>query len=139
MKIEANIKVRTNGETLKKFLSGVAVIQGGTQSVEFTINDTEASPDQVEVLGSIAEAFRARRLLPVIEVAGGTVGEVIMVQAKGTTPAHPKTWAGKPVHKLMGKFTWNVVDAVALPPIEQGEMVPNALDNATEILKKFGG
>lgn len=137
MKIEANMKIRTNSETLKKFISGVAVIQGGTQALEFTVNDTETNPDQVEVLASITEAFKAKRLIPVLEITGGEIGNAVVVKAEGTKPAHTKTWAGKPVHQLKGKFTWTVVDAVALPPMEQGEMAPDALTKATEILKRF--
>ena len=138
MKIEANIRTAVNGETGNKFISGVALIQGGDKSLEFTVNDTESNPDQVEVLASIAAAFKAKRLMPVLEITGGEISEKpLTVAAQGTTPAHVKTWAGKPVHKLQGAFTWTVVDAVALPPIPQGEMAPDALDKATEILKRF--
>lgn len=137
MKIEANMKKRVNGETLKEFISGVALIQGGTQAVDFTINDTEACPDQVAVLSAITDSFRAKRLIPVLEITGGEIGKVQTVAANGSTPAHAKTWAGKPVHQLTGNFTWDVVDAVALPPIPQGVMAPTALEKATDILKRF--
>lgn len=121
--IELNLEVvkagtsKTSGRAYGEFLRAHGVIRGGTQSVEFTLNNTEAAPTLVEDLKTVmaVAAEKARTiapsapgkgvsLIPVVECEL-EIGAPVMVPATGTEPARQKTWAGKPLFGTKGNVT----------------------------------
>lgn len=96
------------------------------KAFEFTVNE----PKAVEELASIGHAFSEKRVAPVLEITGGTIAAVPTMTTDGGI-RRAQTWAGRPVHSIDGKITYDVVGKEPLPTAEPAA---DLLAKATKIL-----
>jgi phosphotransferase system HPr-like phosphotransfer protein len=127
-----NISIRTASKgpsAGSKFASVVGLLSDKSKAIEFDVNGA----DTVQALEDLAASFRSRGFAPIAEITCDGVSETpSMVQATAGVPAHARTWAGKPVHKLTGSATITAIVAKeALPSVS---IAADLLEKAVGIL-----
>lgn len=98
-----------------KFLSCVGLLDDRGGAIEFDVNGPA-----VETVSGLCDAFRSKGFAPIVTMdVDGITETPVNVPATTTAPAHVRTWAGKPVFRLVGsaKIT-AVVGKERLPTVE---------------------
>lgn len=127
-----NISIQTAGKgpnTGSRFASILGLMTDKSKSIEFTVNGS----DTVQALEDLAASFRAKGFSPVAEIECASISEVPeMVEAKNGVPAHTKTWAQRPVHRLGGDVV--IARIVGKEKIPTATIAADLLEKACDVL-----
>lgn len=130
MKIKASIRIVRALAGAPKQFSPFAAIVGLTETGKAVTFDVNADSDTIDKIEAVQQAFREKGYGCELAVEGGTVSENPESVVEGGV-RRSQTWAGKPVHKLYGDISFNVVGKYSLPKVSVKDTF---LADATAIL-----